>query len=421
MTALLLCRAWGYKVLPAQYDGTMSLYDFDAVDSRPEIPDSLTPVYISYVARHGARYLSSEKKVTAIEKVLVGSKTRKHLTASGVRFLKLLSDVREITGSRWGALDAIGMDEQCRLARGMFDMWPEILRAGRIDARSTYVPRVVMSMYMFTHTLSQLSDSLEIYTDEGRQNDALLRFFDTDAEYVRYLDKGDWRNAYDEFMMSHTPVQPALRLVGSDSGMSDDDLRRLTMDMYGVLQGMRASGMPAPTTEWMSVKEYAACREVANLKHYLQRVDNRFSDIAARSAIPLLSSILKNADDALDSIISAKADTSCKMNTRRGDLYFGHAETLMPLLSLMGLPGCSPCYENCFRSLSVSPDYENLTMLWDDTAVSPLAANLEIVFMLSDTWRIYVLMRLNGRNLELTDGEGYIYPWHSLKQRWTLL
>lgn len=413
-----LCQGKEYKVLPAQYDGTMSLYDFGAVEGRPDIPDSLSPVYISYVARHGARYLSSEKKITAVENILVRAKSHKHITPAGLKFLKLLSEVRKITDSRWGALDGIGMEEQCSLARGMFDMWPEILRVGRVDARATYVPRVVMSMYMFTHTFSELTDSLEIYTDEGRQNDALLRFFDTDAAYVQYLGNGPWRSAYDEFMSRHTPVGPALRLVGRNSGMSDEELCKLTMDMYGVLQGLRASGMQSPTTEWMSVAEYKACREVSNLKHYLQRVDNRYSDIAGQSAVPLLTEIVSNADRAIDYILSSEGEDACKMSLRRGDLYFGHAETLMPLLSLMGLPGCSPCYENCFRTLSVSPDYDNLTMLWDDTAVSPLAANLEMVFMVSTSRRVYVLVRLNGRNLEIFEGDGYICPWESLKQKW---
>ncbi|MDE5552234.1 MAG: histidine phosphatase family protein, partial [Muribaculaceae bacterium] len=263
--ASLIAGVWGYKVLPAQYDGSMSLYDFSTVEGKPEIPDSLSPVYVSYVGRHGSRYLSSEKKVSAIEKVLLRSKARKHITPDGMKFLRLLSEVRKKTDSRWGALDSIGVNEQCRLAREMYGMWPEIFRAGRIDARATYVPRVVMSMYMFTHTLSELSDSLEIYTDEGRQNDALLRFFDTDTAYVDYLDNGAWREAYDEFMSRHTPVEPALRLVGRNSGLSDNELRRLTMDMYGVLQGLRASGMQPPTTEWMSVSEYKACREVSNL------------------------------------------------------------------------------------------------------------------------------------------------------------
>ena len=53
-----------YYELPAILDGSMSLYDFSAVEPSA-LPDSLVPVYIDYVARHGARFLTSENKVTA--------------------------------------------------------------------------------------------------------------------------------------------------------------------------------------------------------------------------------------------------------------------------------------------------------------------------------------------------------------------
>ena len=46
------------RPLPAILDGSMTLYDFDAVEPSA-IPDSLTPVHISYIARHCARYLTS--------------------------------------------------------------------------------------------------------------------------------------------------------------------------------------------------------------------------------------------------------------------------------------------------------------------------------------------------------------------------
>ena len=53
--------------LPAYLDGSMMPYDFSACDPVPQWPDSLRPVFVAYVARHGARYLSGPKKVDELE------------------------------------------------------------------------------------------------------------------------------------------------------------------------------------------------------------------------------------------------------------------------------------------------------------------------------------------------------------------
>ncbi len=51
-------------------DGTMSPYDFSSVDSALPWGGDMKPVYINYVARHGARFLSSEKKVADLKSAL---------------------------------------------------------------------------------------------------------------------------------------------------------------------------------------------------------------------------------------------------------------------------------------------------------------------------------------------------------------
>lgn len=399
-----------YDVLPARYDGTMSPYNFEAVAEAPAVPDSLRPFFINYVGRHGARFLSSESKVTAVRKALYEAHKRGSLTRTGQRFLLLLDKVSEVTSGRWGALNETGESEQRRLAEEMMRMWPEVMQSGKVQARSTFVPRVVMSMYTFCHTLAADSDSLEIYTDEGKQNNDLLRYFDTDTAYVSYLDNGAWKKGYAQYLAANAPYEPALRLTGRNSGMDTVSLRRLSMDIYGVLQSLRAAGLEPPTTEWMTRDEYRKCWEVSNLKHYLQRVANRYSDIAAVAAMPLLRELCHTADSVIAEVKRGERQTL------KANLLFGHAETLMPLLSLMGLPGCDPCYENCLHSLSVSKDFADLSTLWNDRLVSPLAANLEMVYFLSPTNNVYVLLRLNGRNIPPKEGLPLINPWDTLKR-----
>ncbi len=54
-------------LLPSHLEGSMMPYDFSYTDSKPIWPDSLTPVYVARVARHGARYISSPKKLEKLQ------------------------------------------------------------------------------------------------------------------------------------------------------------------------------------------------------------------------------------------------------------------------------------------------------------------------------------------------------------------
>lgn len=365
--------------LPDTLDGSMTLYDFNAVDP-PLIPDSLTPVHIDYVARHGARFLTSEGKVESCEKLLKKASERGKLTRKGIDFLRLLSAVRSHTDGRWGLLSPIGIEEEWRLGREMAAMYPQVFRQPGASVKSvaSYVPRVVETMDRFTTAIADTYEGIDTHASSGRSYDRLARFFVTDTLYNSWRHTGEWTEVYDRYMAAHVPTAPALRLVGDDSGLSDKELRKLTYDMYMVLQGMRAASLPAPDTRWMDEAEYRACWEATNLEKYFQYSISPLSDIPARGASPLLWHMLGNS-------------VALASGTLPGGLtgVFGHAETLLPLFTLMGIEGA-------YRP---DADYANLPAQWSDARLTPLGANLAIIYFRSSTGRLYAAMRLNGRNI----------------------
>ena len=100
--------------IPAKYDGSMMPYDFSTVDSLPDIPAGYEPVHVSYVARHGARFLSSPKKIEKIESELLKGKSENRLSADGVSFLSILQEIADSTAGRWGRLSSVGLEEAPR-------------------------------------------------------------------------------------------------------------------------------------------------------------------------------------------------------------------------------------------------------------------------------------------------------------------
>lgn len=231
---------------------------------------------------------------------------------------------------------------------------------------------------------------------EGKSLNPLLRYFTTDKEYVNYIDQGPWRYAYDTFAEETLPLKPAACMI--NAVIDSKELQKITSDAYGVLQSLAAAGIEADPSEWFTEEEYANCWKVDNLKHYYQRSVSTFSPLPAESATPLLKRIVTNADKAF----------SDETGDLKGELLFGHAETLIPLFARMQLPGC--------YAPDAMPD--QVASDWKDWEVSPLGANLMMVCLKDNDGNDFVSLRLNGRWIDIAGNK--VIPWQTLKSYWNL-
>ncbi len=397
LTLLLLpALALGYETLPPELDGTMMPYDFAACDTvTPWTGTDLQPVAVSYVARHGARYLSSEKKVEALLKAVEKSRSEGSITFEGEAFASLLDTVCDISRGRWGDLSAVGACEQQRLGEEFCTQMPALSQKTVGLAQSSYVPRVVRTMWDFLYPIAANSKNNSLTTEEGPEFSPLVRFFETNRTYADYISHGDWQEVYDEFVAAHVSPEPARRLFGNVG--DNKHLRKLTLDMYGVLQSFRCTGLPAPTTRWMSVDEYRACWEATNLKHYLQRSLTSLSNEAMVAVSPLLKAVVTRTDRSLEN------------GTTNANFWFGHAETLLPLVALMDLPGC----------VDLPLDWDELSARWKDYDITPMAANVMVVLLRAPgSDEAHAAVRLNGRWVEPVGGEGLTPLWESVRGLW---
>lgn len=392
-------QAQKYLPLPAELDGSMSLYDFDAVES-PAIPDSLTPVYINYIARHGARYLTSEDKILSVESALENARKRGSLTKSGVKCLELMEQVRKATDGQWGMLSPIGVAQERRLAAEMGKMYPQVFKSksAKIAGVSSYVPRVIETMDQFFIGLADEFPGISTSARSGKKFDSLTRFFVTDKDYNEWRKHGDWNDVYEDFTMRLMPEEPALRLVGDNSGMTSRELKRLSYDLYKVLQGLRAMSMDPPSTQWMTESEYRRCWEATNMEKYFRYSISPLSLEPARGARQVLYYLIKEQASLMEN------------PSKRGlNGIFGHAETLLPVYALLGVEGTT----------AMAKDYDNLPQEWSDAVLTPLAANLEIVYSISGSGNIYASMRLNGRNISpVGDSQHLFVPLIELQKYW---
>lgn len=362
------------------------------------LPDSLTAVFINHVGRHGARFPSSPKNVTTLIRELAKADSAKALTPAGEELLTLAKFVSETSRNRWGALDSLGMAEQRGIASRMFRNYGMLFNDTRVNAISSYSPRCVMSMYEFTHQLDRLNNHIEITTSSGRQNSPLMRPFDLDSDFIEWAKSGDWKAAYKMQFETMMPTAPARKLFKSEYAkeMTNDDARKVSYHAFKLLQGLSAMGLPSKMERYFTREEANQAWSCTNLSHYLERTASTLSTLPAEIAAPLLTDLLTTAEAAVE----GKQQYAVM-------LRFGHAETLMPLLSLMHLDGC----------YYLTNYFDTVALHWKDFHVVPMASNLQMILVKSKSGKMYVRLDLNERPIPLLPGSDIIYtPWQQARE-----
>ncbi|MCM1484043.1 MAG: histidine phosphatase family protein [Muribaculaceae bacterium] len=361
------------------------------------IPDSLTPVMINHVGRHGARYPSSDKSCVKLKKALEDARAKGKLTQQGRTLLSITDMVLARAKGQWGGLDSLGMEEQRGIASRMYRDYPQLMHGAKINAVCSYSPRCIMSMDMFTHQLARLDNRVEIYTSSGRQNSRALRFFDDNAAYADFTGSEGLKVVIDAFSASQLPLTPLKKIVGDMYADSPEEGAKVVEAEWAVLTCLSAMGIHVDGARYFTAEEMNRLWSVANFKHYIRRTASTLSAVPAEIAAPLLLDII----DTIDTFVA----DSTRIDPVQ--LRFGHAETLMPLLSLMRLRGC----------YYLTNYFDTVGAHWCDFNVVPMAANLQMILLRSHTGRLYVLTKLNEVAMPLIPNDPAIFvPWGKARE-----
>lgn len=357
-------------------------------------PDTLTPVMINHVGRHGSRYPSSAKQSTLLRQALVKIDENCGLNATGKQLLALTDRLVEASSGRWGALSQLGVAEQRGIAARMFQNYRPLFNNGRVNAISSYSPRCIMSMYEFMHQLSRLDNKIDIATLSGRCNSKLLRFFDLSEPFKDFMESDALTKSLNEFSIQNTPVEALAKL--SSKPLADlftlEEARAAVQAEFSVLTSFAPLQTSVDPTPFFSLADLNALWGVSNLSHYLKRSASTLSAIPADISAPLLEELVTTFDKFID---NPEAIAPVQ-------LRFGHAETIMPLLALMRLNGC----------YYLTNYFDTVGLHWRDFYVSPMATNLQLVLFKSKKGNLYLRAQLNEVPVPLMAGTDTMFvPW----------
>lgn len=358
-------------------------------------PDSLKPVMINHVGRHGARYPASARYCNILLGALRKAQSEGSITPSGRSLMKLVERVISEVDGNWGALDALGMAEQRGIAARMITAYPELFKNQRINAVSSYSPRCIMSMDEFTHQLARMDNSVELTLASGRRFSPLLRFFDGNAEYTEFRTSEEFNTTFQEYRDAHCPTAQLKRVLGNGFDLEGYSVPStdIAMAEYSVLAGLSAMGIDdVDVSVYLTPAEQNALWGVSNLQHYLRHSASTLSAVPAAIAAPLLEDLMATTDAFV-----AGDPSAVTVNLR-----FGHAETLMPLLALMHLPGC----------YYLTNYFDTVGLHWRDSNIVSMAANLQLILLQGPSKRYYLCVELNERPVALMPGsDAQLVEW----------
>lgn len=361
-------------------------------------PDSLVAVFINHVGRHGARYPASAANCRELKAALMKADSLGTISSTGRDLLRLTDRVMQLSAGQWGALDSLGMAEQAGIATRMLRNYPELFGGDvTVSALSSYSPRAMMSMYSFTHRLDRLNNETTFTTLTGHSTSPLMRPFDTVQDYIEFRDNKVWEPVYNEYFDATCPTTAIMRALGSRYPFDNaDHVRRLAYSEWAVVAGCSAMSVEVDPLVYFTSDELNAVWSCFNLRQYLRYSASTVSTVPADIA----SQLVLNLVQTTDAFIGGEQTTTVR-------LRFGHAETLMPLVSLLRLRGC----------YYLTNYFDTVALHWRDFDIVPMAANLQLVLFRSrNSGRYYLRASLNETPIPLLPNSDELYvPWQQAR------
>ena len=283
-----------------------------------------------------------------------------------------------------------------------------------VDARSSTSLRCAMSMSYFTEALKEQNPRLCVSRRAYQCYMDYIAHTSSEAEAF-CSDTAAWRADFRRFEREQIQperfvkalVNPSVRMFYEQERKLMEDIywmfyeqeRKLMEDIYWIAIDMQNCDHLKGVAffDLFTYDELMALWKVVNARMYV-----------CNAAAPLNGGLMPRQATALLRNIVESADKAIATGQPCADLRFGHDTHLIRLLALMGVEGCNGC----------EADIEKFHLAWQDYRVSPMAANLQLVFFRNAAGRVLVKLLHNEReaHLPLKAVEGPYYDWADLRR-----
>lgn len=359
------------------------------------VPEGYSPFYVSHYGRHGSRWMTSDERYLEVIRVFDTFHNKSGLTDLGEDVRLRLQKVWENARGRGGDLTPLGERQHKAIAKRLYQQYPHIFRdSANISARSSVSVRCIMSMSAFTEQLKELNPSLQITREANQRHMDYIAYTSPEAEKLGSA-SAPWRTAFHAFEENH--IHPE-RLIASlfKNPKEVRNPRELMMGLYWIASDMQDVELPLSFYDLFEKEELFGIWQSVNYRMYICNANAPVNQGAApESAKSLLKNIIESADRAI------RERTPC------ATLRFGHDTNLIRLLALMQVEGCS----------NQETDPDRYYLAWQDFRVSPMGANLQLIFFKNKQGEVIVKLLHNENEVKLPIDSPIApyYKWETVK------
>lgn len=361
--------------------------------------------YISHYGRHGSRYISNRRGFDIPYMMMLHADSLDELTPTGKRVLEEMKLIMNDSEDRWGELTAYGRQQHRLIARNMVERYPEVLGGdAKVQARSTILPRCMMSMGAAMMEMRQVNPQLQITMEASKRTMWYMNHQDP------VLRKGfmtpEAKKAHDAYIAKREGNKRLMELLFMNPDIVDEVVDENQFNYYlmkmGLFQMNTHLYKNTYLTDIFTTEELYRMWQMDNTLWYIQH-----------GACKLNGGHQPYSQRHLLRQIIADADSCIRLERPGAQLRFGHETVILPLTCLIGING----YD------LETDDLESIERRgWWCSSVFPMGSNIQFVFYRRDPKDKDVLFKvlLNEEEARLpirTDCAPY-YHWSDFRRHY---
>lgn len=396
-------------ICPEKSGGIYYAYPY-TTDSLPEPPAGYEPFYISHYGRHGSRHLIKTWQYDSVATLLKSNADIDNLTQRGQLLMSQIDTLSRLCEGCSGALTPLGERQHKQIADRMLSRFPQVLTEGAVvSAKSSTEPRCIVSMAAFCETLKERLPALRIEMEVTPGNMQYIAYSTPQAKALADENQA-WRQEFRHWCDSALNADRfCVTLFKNPKEVRDP--QRLMVWLHNIAVGEQEFDDAPNLFDLFTNDELFALWQHLNYNMYVRHANSPAGNAEGmKSAYTLLQHIVDTAEERITG-----------NGTKSASLIFGHDTNLIRLLALMQIDGCAESERNP----------EKYCEVWQDYRISPMAANLQLIFFkkIADEGKpldsdndILVTLRLNEQPVKVAGcwetETPYYYKWCDIKEFW---
>ncbi|HJT74057.1 MAG TPA: histidine-type phosphatase, partial [Chitinophaga sp.] len=407
MLLVFISRAQGQEM---KFLGTKTPYSLKAVTYTPP-PAGFIPVFVNYVGRHGARFLTKAGADIKIQALLQQARQNDALTLLGIQLLDMTNRFLTIEQNNYENISLLGAAEQAGIGERVLKNNGPAFKGRGLDVQITHKVRTRQSAMAFLTAFKNYVGDKTVHAAPADTDENVLRFYDLSPAYLAFKNTPAIGKRIDSLEQDARTMQVAQavwsKVFKASFSSEQEKMLMFTKNLYDLYSiqfsiplEMKGKGyqrnsinfgiaFDTPSLAWMSF--------INDAEDFYEKGPGLDTlGIQVRVSAPLLTDFLNSTSAAIDGRLQKDAI-----------LRFTHAEAISPFATLLGIPAASQ------SSAAVHKYAEH----WQASDIIPLSANIQwIVYTNGKDYLVKTLLNECEVQLPVKTTHYPYYRWEDVQQ-----